>query len=131
VPEMLRLPGQMSILNTRVLTRLEPQPDENNACIIRRHKLRHLIIRQQSDTLASSPQKQVVYFPARHSRCKKAKGIYNIDFDKLLQLQDNSTIKSSSLLVYTKDMPAAILSNIGIVNGAQGKVIGFVPDPKG
>jgi hypothetical protein len=37
--------------------------------------------------------------------------------------------------MYTKDMPAAILSNIstplGIVNGVQGKAIGVVPDPGG
>jgi len=36
----------------------------------------------------------------------------NFDVDKLLELQDNSDVKSPGLLMYTKDMPAAILSNI-------------------
>lgn len=56
----------------------------------------------------------------------------NIDVDKLLELQDNS---NDWYIVHMKDMPAAILSNIstplGIVNRAQGKAIGVVPDPDG
>jgi hypothetical protein len=75
---------------------------------------------------------------SRHAittRRKKAKGTRNIDVDKLLELQDNSNVKSPGLLTYTKDMPSAVLSNIstplGIVNGAQGKAVGVVPDPDG
>ena len=59
----------------------------------------------------------------------------NIDVDKL-ELQDNLDVKSLYwILMYTKDMPAAILSSIstplGVVNGAQGKAIGVVSDPGG
>jgi hypothetical protein len=53
----------------------------------------------------------------------------NIDVDKLLELQDNSNVKSPGLLMYTKDMPSAFLSNISTPLGTQGKAVGVVPDP--
>jgi hypothetical protein len=44
-------------------------------------------------------------------------------------------VKGLGLLLYTKDMPAAVLSNVstrlGIVNGALGKATGVVADPAG
>ena len=59
----------------------------------------------------------------------------DLDIDKLLEVQDSSDVKSPGLLMYTKGMPAAVLSNIstllGIVNGAQGRAIGVIPDPDG
>ena len=61
--------------------------------------------------------------------------MHDIDVDKLLEVQDSSDVKGPGLLMYTKGMPAAVLSNIstrlGIVNGAQGRAIGVIPDPDG
>ena len=80
----------------------------------------------------NSAQKITVY-PARHTRWKKAKGAQDLDINKLLEVQDSSDVKGPGLLLYTQDMPAAVLSNIstplGIVNGAQGRAVGVVPDP--
>ena len=68
-------------------------------------------------------------------RWKKAKGLRNLEVDKLLEVQDSSNVKGPGLLMYTQNMPTAVLSNIstplGIVNGAQGRAIGVVPDPNG
>ena len=48
-------------------------------------------------------------------------------------MQDSSDVKDPGLLMYTKGMPAAVLSNIstllGIINGAQGRAIRVIPDP--
>ena len=59
----------------------------------------------------------------------------NLEVDKLLEMQDGSNVKGPGLLMYTENMPTAVLSNIstrlGIVNGAQGRAIGVVPDPDG
>ena len=50
-------------------------------------------------------------------------------------MQDSSDVKGPGLLLYTKDMPAVVLSNVstrlGIVNGALGKATGVVADPAG
>ena len=102
---------------------------------MRSNKLRHLLNRQQIERFARSRRQKIILYLARHTRLKKASKARNIDIDRLLELQDNSDVKSPGILMYTKDMPAAILSNIstplGIVNGAQGKVTGVVSDPKG
>ena len=64
---------------------------------------------------------------------EEAKGTRDLDINKLLEVQDSSDVKGPALLLYTQNMPAAVLSNIstplGIVNGAQGRAEGVVPDP--
>jgi len=79
----------------------------------------------------NSAQKITVY-PARHTRWKKAKEARDLDIDKLLEVQDSSDVKGLSLLLYTQNI-STVLSNIstplGIVNGAQGRAVGVVPDP--
>jgi hypothetical protein len=56
----------------------------------------------------------------------------NLDIDKLLEVQDSSDVKAPDLLLYTQDMPIAVLSTrLGIVNGALGRVTGIVPDKGG
>ena len=35
-----------------------------------------------------------------------------MDIDKLLEVQDSSDVKGPGLLLYTQNMPAAVLSNI-------------------
>jgi len=127
--------ADVDMLNSRLIPRFESLPDRPNTCIVRANKLRFIINRQQYEPLARYQQQQIFLFPARHTRYKMASGTQNIDIDKLLELQDSSAVKSPGLFTYVKNMPAAILSNIstplGIVNGAQGKVIGIVPDSNG
>jgi len=127
--------ADVDLLNTRVVTRLESRPDRINTCIVRSNKLRHLINRLQIERFAPSQGQKIFIFPARHTRWKKAKGARNPDVDKLLEVQDRSDVKGPGLLMYTQNMPTAVLSNIstrlGIVNGAQGRAIGVVPDPDG
>ena len=125
----------VDLLNTRVVTQLESRPDRINTCVVRTNKLRHLINRLQIENFARSRGQKIFIFPARHTRWKKAKGTHNPDVDKLLEVQDSSDVKGPGLLIYTQNMPTAVLSNIstrlGIVNGAYGRAIGVVPDPDG
>ena len=87
------------------------------------------------ERFAQARGQKIFVFPARHTRRKKAKGTRNPDVDTLLEMQDSSNVKGPGLFMYTQDMPAAVLSNIstplGIVNGAQGRAVGVVPDPDG
>ena len=103
--------ADVDLLNIRVLPQLQTRPGRMNTCIVRSNKLRHLINRLQIENFARSRGQKIILFPARHTRYRKAKRMRNIDVDKLLEIQDNSNIKSPGLLMYTKDMPAAILSN--------------------
>ena len=125
----------VDLLNTRVVTQLESRPDRINTCIVRTNKLRHLINRLQMERFAQARGQKIFVFPARHTRWKKAKGTRNPDVDALLEVQDSSNVKGPGLFMYTQDMPTAVLSNIstrlGIVNGAQGRAVGVVPDPEG
>ena len=125
----------MDLLNTREVTEFESRPDRINTCIVRTNKLRHLINRLQIGRFARTRSQKIFIFPARHTRSKKAKGTRNPEVDKLLEVQDSSNVKGPGLLMYTQNMPTAVLSNIstrlGIVNGAQGRAIGVVPDPDG
>jgi hypothetical protein len=127
--------ADVDLLNTRVVTQLESLPDRINTCIVRTNKLRHLINRLQIEKFARTRGQKIFIFPARHMRWKKAKGLRNLEVDKLLEVQDSSNVKGPGLLMYTQNMPTAVLSNIstrlGIVNGAQGRAIGVVPDLDG
>jgi hypothetical protein len=127
--------ADVNLLNTRVVTQLEPQPDQIYVCIVRTNKLRHAINRHQIERFAWSQKQKIVIFPARHTRRKKAKRARDLDIDKLLEVQDSSEVKGPGLLMYTDNMPIVVLSNIstrlGIVNGAQGRAIGILPDPDG
>jgi len=130
--------ADVDLLNTRVVTELDSQPDLFDArtaaaWIVRTNKLRHAINRVLIESFARSRGQKITVYPARHTRWKKAKGARDLDIDKLLEVQDSSDVKGPGLLLYTQDMPAAVLSNIstplGIVNGAQGRAVGVVPDP--
>ena len=125
----------VDMLNSKVISELEARPDRINTCIVRTNKLRHLINRLQIERFARTRGQNVFIFPAQHSRWKKVNGARDVDIDRLLEVQDSSSVKGPGLLLFTKDMPAAILSNmstpLGIVNGAQGTAVEVVPDPEG
>jgi Helitron helicase-like domain at N-terminus/PIF1-like helicase len=124
-------------LNTRLLPQLEAQPELMQICIVRSNKLRHAINRLQIESFARLREQKIFIFPARHTRRKKdkASGSRDIEIQKLLEIQENAETKGPGLLLYTQNMPTVLLSNIstpfGLVNGAQGEAVGFVPDPYG
>jgi len=125
--------ADVDLLNSRVVTRLEMRSGRTNTCIVRTNRLRHLINRLQIERFARKRRQKIFIFPAHHTRWKKAMGLRDLAVDQLFEVQDGSDVKGAGLLMYTQDMPSMILSNIctplGIVNGAQGKAIGVVPDP--
>jgi hypothetical protein len=98
-------------------------------------RLRHTINRLKIERFAQSQGQKIFIFPARHTRRKKAKGARDLEVDRLLEVQDSSEVKGPGLLMYLQNMPIGVLSNIstrlGIVNGAQGRAIGVVPDHDG
>jgi hypothetical protein len=125
--------ADVDLLNSRVVTQLEMRHDRINTCIVRSNRLRHLINRLQIERFARKRRQKIFIFPAHHTRWKKARGSRDLEVDQLFEVQDGSDVKGAGVLMYTQDMPSMILSNIctplGIVNGAQGKAIGVVPDP--
>ena len=122
----------VSLWKHHVLRELESQPDRINTCVVRTNKLRHLINRLHIERFARTRVQKIFIFPARHTQWKKANGMRNLDVDKLLEMQDSSNVKGPGLLMYMQFIPTAVLSNIStrleIVNGAQGRAVGVVPD---
>ena len=108
---------------------------KGDTCIVRKNKLRHAINRLQIERFARSRGQKTFVFPVRHARRRKARRWSDLDIDKLLEVQDSSDVKAPGLLLYTQDMPIAVLSNIstrlGIVNGALGRATGIVLDKDG
>ena len=125
--------ADVDLLNTRVISQLESQPDLT--FIVRSNRLRHTLNRRQIEWFARSRGQKIFVFPARHTRRRKTKGSRDLYVDKLLEIQDRTDIKGPGLLLYTQDMPAMALSNIstrlGLVNGARGRAVGVIPDPNG
>src|SRR5437667_3831336 len=125
--------ADVDLLNTRVVTDLESHPDRINTCIVRTNKLRHLINCLQIERFAPSQGQKIFIFPACHTHWRKPKGMHNVKIDKLFKVQEGSNVKGSGLLMYTQNMPTAVLSNIStllrIVNGVQSRAIRVVPDP--
>ncbi|PVI01113.1 hypothetical protein DM02DRAFT_654769 [Periconia macrospinosa] len=83
----------VDVLSTRVIAELESRTDRINTCIVRTNEFRHIINRLQNGKIFAS-----------------SRGTRDLDADELLEVQD---------LMYTKNMPTAVLSNnstpLGIV----------------
>lgn len=75
-------------------------------------------------------------FSATHSRTKKSKVSGQvISQHSLLAAGDKYELKGPGVLLYTKNMPFMLLSNLntplGLVNGKLGRAVDFVEDPTG
>lgn len=125
--------ADVDLLNTRIAINLDAE-DEDNICIVRENKLRHMINRLQIERFAEARNQMIYLFPATHTRAKLVKASENPSLDMVLQEQDRSEVKAPGLFLYTPNMPAMVLSNLctrlGIVNGARGRAVEVVPDPK-
>ena len=84
---------------------------------------------------AQSRSQNIYIFPALHSRTKFINSSPLLLEDMLQQTDQGTKFPSPGLFLYTRDMPAIILSNIstalGHVNGARGIATGILVDPTG
>ena len=101
------------------------------------NSVRHLINRTQIEHFAITRSQTICIFPAEHGRIKTTNTIKTrLRAEDLLQQPDQGTkIPFPGLFLYTRNMPAVMLTNIcsriGQVNGALGTVVGVVLDPTG
>jgi hypothetical protein len=124
-------------LNTKVIDSLLEPRMESATAIAKLNSVRHQINRIQIEHFAITRSRTICIFPAEHSRIKTTNPTKTrLRADDLLQQPDQGTkIPFPGLFLYTRDMPAVILTNIcsriGQVNGAIGTVVGVVLDPTG
>jgi hypothetical protein len=126
-----------SVLNSKIITSLTSPQLEDAITVVKLNSLRHQINRVRIEQFARARSQKVFIFPALHTRTKST-GPVNLRLraDDLLQQPDQGTkIPFPGLFLYTRNMPAAILTNIctllGLVNGAAGTAVGIVVDPAG
>src|SRR5438552_13458556 len=98
--------------------------------IIKLNSLCHHINHTQMEHFARSRSQNIYIFPALHSRTKSV-GPSLLSLEHLLQQFDKGTaIPFPGLLLYTKNMPAILLTNtcsaLGLVNGARGTTVRIV-----
>ena len=103
--------------------------------IVKLNSLRHHINRAQMEHFARSRSQNIYIFPALHSRTKSV-GPSLLSLEHLLQQFDKGTaIPFPRLLLYTKNIPAILLTNtclvLGLVNGIYSTTISIVADPTG
>lgn len=124
-------------LNTKVISSLLEPWIECATAITKLNSVRHQINRIQMEHFARTRSQTICIFPAEHSRIKTTNPTKTrLRAEDLLQQPDQGTkIPFPGLFLYTKNMPAVILTNIcsriGQVNGAIGTVEGVVLDPTG
>ena len=110
---------------------------ECTTAVTKLNSVRHQINRTQIEHFAIVRSQTICIFPADHSRIKTTNHTKTrLQAEDLLQQPDQGTrIPFPGLFLYTRNMPAVILTNtcsrIGQVNGAIGTVVGVVLDPAG
>ena len=124
-------------LNTKVIGSLLEPRMESATAIAKLNSVRHQINRIQIEHFAITRSQTICIFPAEHSRIKTTNPTKTrLRAEDLLQQPDQGTkVPFPGLFLYTRDMPALILTNIcsriGQVKGAIGTIVGVVLDPKG
>ncbi|KAJ5098843.1 hypothetical protein N7532_005844 [Penicillium argentinense] len=124
-------------LNSKAISSLLEPRLECATAITKLNSIRHLINRTQIEHFAITRSQPICVFPAEHSRIKTKNATKTrLRAEDLLQQPDQGTkIPFPGLFLYTRNMPAVILTNIcsriGQVNGALGTVVGVVLDPTG
>jgi hypothetical protein len=124
-------------LNTKAISSLIEPRIECATAITKLNSVRHQINRTQIEHFATTRSQTICIFSADHSRIKTKKPTKTrLRAEDLLQQSDQGTkIPFPSLFLYTRDIPAVILTNIcsriSQVNRAIGTVTGIVLDPTG
>lgn len=126
-----------SFLNSKTVTSLVSPQLADVTTVVKLNSLRHQVNRVRLEEFARNRCQNIYIFPALHKRTKST-GSMNLRLhaDDLLQQPDQGTkIPFPGLFLYTRNMPAVILTNIctplGLVNGASGVAIGIVVDATG
>lgn len=126
-----------SFLNSNTVTTLVSPQLEGVTTVVKLNSLRHQVNRVRLTEFARSRCQNIYIFPALHKHSKStASTNLRLHADDLLQQPDQGTkIPFPGLFLYTRNMPAVILTNIctplSLVNGASGIAIGIVVDPTG
>jgi hypothetical protein len=126
-----------SALNSKAITSLVSPQLEDATTVVKLNSLRHQVNRVRIEQFARIRSQNVYIFPAHHTRTKSTGPInLRLRADDLLQQPDQGTkIPFPGFLLYTPNMPSAMLTNIctllGLVNGAMGTAIGVMVDPTG
>ncbi|GFF24605.1 hypothetical protein IFM58399_00725 [Aspergillus lentulus] len=124
-----------SFLNSKTVTTLVSPQLEGVTTVVKLNSPRHQVNRVRLTEFARTRWQNIYIFPAPHKRTKStASTNLRLHADDLLQQPDQGTkIPFPGLFLYTRNMPAVILTNIctplGLVNGATGIAIGIVVDP--
>lgn len=125
--------NDVAVLNNKVASSLPIHSPDENVVIVQQNATRHTINRLQIRRFAKTNNRDVILFPAQHTRTKKDGGQIVEDAD-LLTIQDGEGMCiSPGLLYYCRGMPPCLLTNLNtqlsMVNGARITVFGVVPDP--
>ncbi|GAQ02981.1 hypothetical protein ALT_0302 [Aspergillus lentulus] len=124
-----------SFLNSKTVTTLVSPQLEGVTTVVKLNSLRHQVNRVRLTEFARTQCQNIYIFPALHKHTKStASTNLRLHADDLLQQPDQGTkIPFPGLFLYTRNIPAVILTNIctplGLVNGASGIAIGIVVDP--
>jgi len=125
----------LALLNSKTTTSLLAPDLENATTVVKLNVLRHHINRLQMEHFARTRSQRIYVFPALHRRIRTT-GPSRLYAEDLLQQTDQGTrVPFPGLFLYTREMPAILLTNIctalGQVNGARGIASGIVVDPTG
>jgi hypothetical protein len=124
-------------LNSKVISSLVAPELDDATIVVKRNSLRHQVNRIRIEHFARTRNQKIYIFPAIHTRTRsKDPTGRRLRIEELLQLQDNgSRIPFAGLFLYTRNMPAMMLTNactlLGQVNGATGTAVGIAVDPSG
>lgn len=126
----------LTLLNEKVITSLTDPRLQDTITIVKSNSLRHIINRVCLEHFAITRHQKIYIFPAAHTRTRSTSPRFQLHLDDLLQIPDQGTkIPFPGLLLYTRNMPAMVLTNIctplGLVNGATGRAVGVSIDPTG
>jgi hypothetical protein len=129
--------ADLNLLNTKVITSVTAPHLEDATAVVKLNSIRDLVNRIRMEHFARTRRQKIIIFPALHTRTKST-GPMNLRLraDDLLGLSEQGTkVPFPGLFLYTRDMPAVVLTNIctplGLVNGAAGTAAGVVVDPTG
>lgn len=122
------------MLNQKVATSLLSIGSLDEAVIIQKNNVRHLVNRISVDLFADTNNEDIVLFPCGIDQ-NTMHDIKIVTKDRILTVQDGKGVTRPRLLPYLKGMPAAVLSNQctmhKIVNGTRASMYGVIAHPKG
>lgn len=130
-------PRDVDHLNTKAIHSLVDPHLGRATTVVKLNSVRQQINRTQLEHFARTRSQPIWIFPASHTRTKPTDAMTTrLKAEDLLKQTDQGTkIPFPGLFLYSRNMPAVMLTNvctrIGQVNGAAGTAVGVVLDPAG